>query len=122
MKPHNRRVFHTGNPAVIGNPLDRWLCDPFFRRVCLLQMRGQGRVRGCPCQRIAVQRFNLFLMSKRIDEPGRRIGKCRKLSRPTPIEANAQRGVDRGIDRPDCKPFEREFVEVRQGDVGTQAL
>jgi hypothetical protein len=28
-------MFHSGNPAVIGDPLDRWLCDPFFRRVCL---------------------------------------------------------------------------------------
>ncbi len=27
----------TGNPAVIGFPLDRWLCGPFFRKVCLFQ-------------------------------------------------------------------------------------
>ena len=37
---HRCMVFHAGNPAVIGNPLDRWLCDPFFRKVCLLQMSG----------------------------------------------------------------------------------
>jgi hypothetical protein len=37
---HRCVVFHAGNPAVIGNPLDRWLCDPFFRKVCLLQMCG----------------------------------------------------------------------------------
>ena len=37
---HYDVVVHAGNPAVIGNPLDRWLCDPFFRKVCLLQMDG----------------------------------------------------------------------------------
>ncbi len=25
----------TGNPAVLGFPVDRWFCDPFSRRVCL---------------------------------------------------------------------------------------
>ena len=40
VKPRHRRiVYHAGNPAVIGNPLDRWLCDPLFREVCLFQLQ-----------------------------------------------------------------------------------
>jgi len=27
----------TGNPAVVGEPVDRWLCGPCFRKVCLEQ-------------------------------------------------------------------------------------
>jgi hypothetical protein len=30
-------LYRTGNPAVLGFPLDRWLCGPFFRKVCLFQ-------------------------------------------------------------------------------------
>jgi hypothetical protein len=41
---------------------------------------------------------------------------------PTPIEANAQRGFERWINRACREPFERELVEVREGDVGTQTL
>src|ERR1700739_4639828 len=34
-EPHPRALaFHAGNPAVLGEPGDRWLCDPFFRKVC----------------------------------------------------------------------------------------
>jgi hypothetical protein len=29
-----------GNPAVVGFPLDRWLCDPAFRQVCLCQLKS----------------------------------------------------------------------------------
>ena len=29
--------YRSGNPAVIGFHLDRWLCGPFFRKVCLFQ-------------------------------------------------------------------------------------
>src|SRR5215470_12273885 len=32
-----------GNPAVVGFPLDRWLCGPFFRTVCLLSVARQDR-------------------------------------------------------------------------------
>ena len=87
-----------------------------------MQMRDQGRVRSCPCQRIAVQRFDLFLMSKRTGDMERRFGKCRKLPLSTPLESNAQRSLGRRINRPNCKPLEREFVEIRQSDVGTQTL
>lgn len=34
-----RRAFidMTGNPAVVGEPVDRWLCGPCFRKVCIEQ-------------------------------------------------------------------------------------
>jgi hypothetical protein len=35
----------TGSPAVMGFPLDRWLCELFFRKECLCQSRknvGRG--------------------------------------------------------------------------------
>jgi hypothetical protein len=45
-----RRAFidMTGNPAVVGKrrPVDRWLCDPCFHKVCSEQW-GRGCVAGC---------------------------------------------------------------------------
>jgi deferrochelatase/peroxidase EfeB len=33
----------TGNPAVVGRPVDRWLCGPCFRKVCLEQWAQAAR-------------------------------------------------------------------------------
>jgi hypothetical protein len=42
LRPRPRAVdlaTFAGNPAIIGTPLDRWLCVSAFRRICLLQLR-----------------------------------------------------------------------------------
>lgn len=38
--------FPTGGPAVISCPLDRKLCDPVFRRVCLYDVYEQSMHRA----------------------------------------------------------------------------
>src|SRR6185295_2833498 len=35
----------TGNPAVVGKPVDRWLCGPCFHKVCAEQWPQGGRAR-----------------------------------------------------------------------------
>jgi len=50
-----RMTSKMATPLSWENPLDRWLCGPFFRKVCLCWNCGQGAVRGFGCLRITSQ-------------------------------------------------------------------
>ncbi len=57
--------FRIGNPAVIGIPLDRWLCDPLFQEVCLCQTNND-RCTGYRCLSIATDIMFGILSNMRI--------------------------------------------------------
>ena len=49
LRHENSKPCITGNPAIVGMPLDRWLCVPASRRVCPFQSSRFCRARMCAC-------------------------------------------------------------------------